>query len=208
MATPSAAQPRSKRSPSHAIVAERRRNRPVVLRRYAQTPSHSSWRNSSVGPLGVDRPAPRVVRGSTTTSTSRKFFAAARTSSARRCRFARSLVERRRRFARRLGERIEVDDHQVDQADAVAGDRAEVVGTVAPRQDAAVDLGVSVLTRPSIISGKPVTSETLVTEAGVGQRPRRAAGGDELEPAIDQPACQVDEPGFVRDAQQGSWHNR
>ena len=38
-----------------------------------------------------------------------------------------------------LGERVEIDDHQVDRADALGGDGGQVVGPVAAGQDARVD---------------------------------------------------------------------
>ena len=47
--------------------------------------------------------------------------------------------------------------------DAVRLQRRHVLGQVAARQQAAVDRGCSVLTRPSSISGKPVCSATSVT---------------------------------------------
>ena len=105
-------------------------------------------------------------------------------------------------FAAALANGIEVDDDEVDRLDAVARDRREVVGAVAAGEDAAVDRGCSVLTRPSIISGKPVTSETLVTgKPGVGERLRRAAGRDELDAAGGQPAAELDQAGLVRNTQ-------
>ena len=48
-------------------------------------------------------------------------------------------VERRRRIRGRLRERIQVDDDDVDQADAVARERREIVGTIAARENAAVE---------------------------------------------------------------------
>ena len=39
-------------------------------------------------------------------------------------------------------ERIEIDHDQVDRLDALRGDRGEVVGPMAPGEDAAVDLGM------------------------------------------------------------------
>ena len=44
-------------------------------------------------------------------------------------------------------------------------------------------------------------------EAGVGERARRAAGRDQLEAARREAAAEIDDPGLVRNAQQGSWHN-
>ena len=62
--------------------------------------------------------------------------------------------------------------------------------------------GCSVLTRPSIISGKPVTSDTLTTGSPASARARGgAAGGDQLEAEGDEAAAEVDEPGLVGNTQ-------
>ena len=62
--------------------------------------------------------------------------------------------------------------------------------------------GCSVLTRPSIISGKPVTSETFMTGSPAPAMARsRAAGRDELDPQIRKPLRQVDQATLVRDTQ-------
>jgi hypothetical protein len=60
-------------------------------------------------------------------------------------------------------ERVEVHDQKVDGADAVGLHRRDVLGLVAQRQKPPCTFGCRVLTRPSIISGKPVTSATSVT---------------------------------------------
>ena len=105
-------------------------------------------------------------------------------------------------FCAALRERIEVDHDQVDRRDAVPGDGLEVVGPMAARQDAAVDAGCRVLTRPSIISGKPVTSETLMTGSpAVGEGPGGAAGRDQLDAEGGQAAGEVDQAGFVGNTQ-------
>ena len=44
-------------------------------------------------------------------------------------------------------------------------------------------------------------------KSGVGERARRAAGRDQLEAARGEAAAQIDDAGFVGNAQQGSWHN-
>ena len=50
---------------------------------------------------------------------------------------------------------------------------------------------------------KPVTALTSVTgRPGLAQRPRRAAGRDELEAAADEPAAELGEPGLVADREQ------
>ena len=58
--------------------------------------------------------------------------------------------------------------------------------------------GCSVLTRPSIISGKPVTSETLVTGSPASASALRgAAGGHQLEAAGGEAAAELDQPGLI-----------
>ena len=49
------------------------------------------------------------------------------------------VVERRIGIGGGLGEGVEIDDHQVDRANALGGNRREVVGAVAAGQDAGVD---------------------------------------------------------------------
>ena len=65
-------------------------------------------------------------------------------------------------------------------------------------------LGCSVLTRPSIISGKPVRSETSRTvEPRVAQRLGGAAGRDQFDAVPRQRRAQFGEPALVRHRQQG-----
>ena len=66
--------------------------------------------------------------------------------------------------------------------------------------------GCSVLTRPSIISGKPVTSEMPTTASPRLEGARGAAGGDELEAASGKTARELDEAGLVGNAQERSGH--
>ena len=63
--------------------------------------------------------------------------------------------------------------------------------------------GCSVLTRPSSISGKPVTSETLTTgQPGLGQRLGRPAGRQQCDAAGVQGLGEGHQAGLVRDAQE------
>ena len=66
--------------------------------------------------------------------------------------------------------------------------------------------GCSVLTRPSIISGKPVRSRHVLRPAGPASASAllRAAGRDEVDAALAQRAGEVDEAGLVGDGQQGA----
>ena len=106
----------------------------------------------------------------------------AHAGSGRRCRSARPA---RRTACRRRPPPARTDRgsrRRDRRLDAVSGERLEIVRRVAAREDAAVDLGCRVLTRPSIISGKPVTSETSVTGSPASaRRLGRAAGRDQLD---------------------------
>ena len=66
-------------------------------------------------------------------------------------------------FRQLVLERIEIDRHQVDPADILRGHRGQVIAIISTREKAAMIFGCRVLTRPSMISGKPVTSDTSVT---------------------------------------------
>ena len=78
-----------------------------------------------------------------------------------------------------------------------------MVGQAAVGQDAAVDPRVERLD-PAVehLGEAGHRGHVGHRQAGVAQRPRRAAGRDELEPAGDEAAAQVDQPGLVRDGQQ------
>ncbi len=68
--------------------------------------------------------------------------------------------------------------------------------------------GCSVLTRPSIISGKPVKSSTARTgDASLGQGACGAASRDDLHAQLDQATGKVDDAGLVRDRKQRSAHS-
>ena len=82
----------------------------------------------------------------------------------------------------RLRERVEVDDHQLERLDCAAASCSRWSASRWSASTPAAIRGWSVLTRPSSISGKPVTSATSVTSRPcLAQRARRAAGRDELE---------------------------
>ena len=65
--------------------------------------------------------------------------------------------------------------------------------------------GWSVLTRPSSISGKPVTAATSVTgQPGLAQRARRAPGRDQLPATGHEAAPEVRQPRLVAHREQGA----
>jgi hypothetical protein len=73
------------------------------------------------------------------------------------------IVERHVGPRRGLHERVEVHDDEIDEADAVGPGGLEVLGCARRARMPPCTIGCSVFTRPSIISGNFVTSETLVT---------------------------------------------
>ena len=110
----------------------------------------------------------------------------------------------RRRVGRRLRERIEVDDHQIDQRDAVFGQRREVIGLVAPRQDAAVHPRVQRLDAAVEHLGKAGDLGHLRHGEAVGlERLRGTAGGKQLVTEVRQAAREGRQAGLVGHADQG-----
>jgi hypothetical protein len=82
-----------------------------------------------------------------------------------------------------LGKWIQIDDHEVDGQDAVAGQRAEVARVIATRQDAGMNHGMQRLDAAVHHFRKAGQRRHLDhRQAGRGQRGRRAAGRDELPP--------------------------
>jgi hypothetical protein len=91
-------------------------------------------------------------------------------------------------------ERVEVHDHHLDRRDRVLLQRGHVRGLVPARQDAAVDRGCSVFTRPSRISGEWVTSE-MPTTFTLARRSSSAVPPVETssKPALREAAGQLDD---------------
>jgi hypothetical protein len=77
--------------------------------------------------------------------------------------------------------RVEVDHQQVDGVDAVLLQGRHVLGQFAAGQQAAVHLGVQVLTRPSSISGNWVTRPPRSRAGPSWPAAWRAAGGQQLD---------------------------
>src|SRR5262245_38752749 len=118
-------------------------------------------------------------------------------------------LEQCRRIRGGFAKRVQVDGDDVDQADAVARERLEMVGAIAPREDAAVQRRVQRL-HPAVHHFREAgdVGDVRHRETGIGQRPRRTAGGHQLESAGGEAAPQVDDPCLVRNTQQSSWHNQ
>ena len=112
------------------------------------------------------------------------------------------LLEGDARARRGLFERIQVHDHDVDEADPVRLERGEVVVPIPARKDAAVDTGVERL-HASVQHLRKAGDrrDARHGEAGVRQSAGRPAGRDELEAARGERAGEVDEAVLLRDAQ-------
>jgi hypothetical protein len=77
---------------------------------------------------------------------------------------------------------VEVDDHHIDGLDAVGGDGGFVLLVAANVEQAAVDLGVQGLDAAVEHLGKAgQVADVLDGQAGLAQRARRSAGGDQFD---------------------------
>ena len=102
-----------------------------------------------------------------------------------------------------LAERIEIDDHQVDERDAGAIDRADMRRHVAPRKYAAVNFGMQGLDPAVEHFGKTgVIGHFRHADAAVPQQFGGAAGREQRDAETGQSARELDEPGLVGNAEQ------
>ena len=102
-------------------------------------------------------------------------------------------------------EGIEVDDHQVDVLDVVLGGRAHVLGVVARREQAGVELGVQRL--DAAVHDLREAGEVVDgadREAGALELLGGAARGDDLDAHLDETGGEVDDPALVGNRQQGT----
>ncbi len=115
------------------------------------------------------------------------------------------LVERHRARAHLWREGPDVDDHQVNQPDALRGQLRHLLGHLAPGEDAAVDLRMECL---DLSAGERLAAgqgaDRLGLDTRLGQRGARAVGGEQLDPECGQIARKVDDPVAIRDREQGS----
>src|SRR5262249_9943787 len=113
------------------------------------------------------------------------------------------VIERAIVAGHRLLEGIEVHDDEVDRFDARLADRRHVRGRIAPREEAAVDLGVQ---------GLDPAVQHLRVAGGIGdlgdryavrgeQLRRTAAGEDRYAEGRERPR-EIDDPRLVGDADQ------
>ena len=115
-------------------------------------------------------------------------------------------VERGRRIRGRLHERIQVDDDDVDQAESVGLERRQIVGAIAPRENAAVQRRMQRLDAAVHHLGKAgQLGDIGHREAGVGQGAGGAAGrhqlestgGEALSEIGDRQSCQKHSAGLL-----------
>ncbi len=111
------------------------------------------------------------------------------------------LVERMSRVGGHLFERIQIDHQQIDRRDFMLLHHGGV--DIRAAEQAAVDFrmqGLDPAVHDFRKAGDP--ADLGHVEAGIAQRPRGAAGGNQLGPARAQRPRQIDQPGFVGDAEQ------
>jgi hypothetical protein len=103
----------------------------------------------------------------------------------------------------RSRKRVEVDDHEVDVADAMLLHRAHVLGEIAPTEQAAVHERVQRLDAPIEHLGEArVLGHVLHLEPSLAQRARRAPRRKQAKAALGDHLGEVHETGLVRDRQQ------
>ena len=108
-------------------------------------------------------------------------------------------------LGRGLLEGIEVDHHHIDGSDAVFGNRRDVLGIFAAMQDAAVNLGMQRLDAAIEHLGESgEIGDVFDGDAGIAQEFRGASGGDEFDAKRGKLAGEIDESGFVGDAENGA----
>ena len=107
----------------------------------------------------------------------------------------------------RLLEGVEVDADQVDRLDPLALQGRHVLGVVAPRQQRRVQARVQGLhpaAEDLLLAGE--LGDVGDLEAGLAQRRRGAAGGEDLDAELGEAAGEVGDPGLVGDRDQRPAH--
>ena len=113
------------------------------------------------------------------------------------------IVERAAGLGNRLAKRIEIDDDQVDGRNAVGRQRGAVLGQIASRENAAVDLGMQRLDAAVQHFGKArVTPDVGDRHARVGERLGRSARREELDAARGEASGKRDDARLVGHRQQ------
>ena len=113
------------------------------------------------------------------------------------------LVDRDPGALQRLRERVEVADDDLERCDPRGEQLASVVGQPAVGEDPGMDPRVERLDPPIEHLGRPGDCGHIGhRQAGVAQRPGRATRRDQLEPASDEAATELDDAGLVVHRQQ------
>jgi hypothetical protein len=106
-----------------------------------------------------------------------------------------------------LAERIEVHHHEVDGQHALRLHVSLVVGQFAPRQDAAVDLGVQRLhAATQHLGGAGEVGDLADRHALLRQQRLRPASGEQLDAQRGEPLGELDQAGLVGHRQQRARH--
>jgi hypothetical protein len=119
------------------------------------------------------------------------------------------VVQRAAGLGHRLAEGIEIHHHQVDRRDAVLGHDRQMLGQVAPAEDAAMHLGMQGLDPAVEHFGKAgVVGDVGDGEAGVAQQLGGAAGGKQLDAELGQAAGKINRAALVGNADErlGDFH--
>ena len=102
-------------------------------------------------------------------------------------------------------EGIEIDDQEIDRADAVRAHRLGVLGIVAQREQAAMDRRMQRLDAAVHHFRKAgEIADVEHVEPGIAQRLARAAGRDQLDAVAGERAGEVDHAGFVGNGNEGA----
>ena len=97
-------------------------------------------------------------------------------------------------------ERLDVDDHEVDQPDALGAQLLDLGRDVAPGEDARVDRVVEGLDLPADVGlALGQRGDRIDLDPFGGQRVARAVGGVDLDAEAEQVAGEVDDAVSVRD---------
>ena len=105
------------------------------------------------------------------------------------------------------GKGIEIDHHHVDGRDAVRGGLLAVVGVSAAKKNSAMHLGVEGFDAAAEHFGRASEFSYIANgDAGLAQKARRAAGGNDFDSQPCKLACKIGEPCFVIDTDESAFN--
>ena len=115
------------------------------------------------------------------------------------------LVEAHARLGGGFLEGVKVDHHHVDGRDAMLGNRRAMAGVVAPMQNSPVDFRMQRLDAPIQHFREPGQLGNIFhRDAGVAQQFGRAPGRNQFHAQRGELAAEIDQSGFVSDAENGA----